>query len=47
LKPGDLWTSIPQPLLEDCAQLTKANSIEGTHYLLNRLINPSRLSDQL
>lgn len=29
LKPGDSWTSISQPLLEDCAQLTKANSIEG------------------
>jgi len=23
------WESIPKPLLEDCAQLTKANSIEG------------------
>jgi NFACT protein RNA binding domain len=29
MKTGDLWTSIPQALLEDCAQLTKANSIEG------------------
>ena len=29
LKTGDLWTSIPKDLLEDCAQLTKANSIEG------------------
>ncbi|KIW44538.1 uncharacterized protein PV06_02998 [Exophiala oligosperma] len=29
LKAGDSWTSIPQELLEDCAQLTKANSIEG------------------
>lgn len=29
LKPGESWTSIPQALLEDCAQLTKANSIEG------------------
>lgn len=26
---GESWESIPQPLLEDCAQLTKANSIEG------------------
>ncbi|KAI9750274.1 MAG: hypothetical protein M4579_006538 [Chaenotheca gracillima] len=25
----DTWDAIPQPLLEDCAQLTKANSIEG------------------
>ena len=30
LKTGDSWTSIPEALLEDCAQLTKANSIEGT-----------------
>jgi hypothetical protein len=29
LKPGDDWTSITPALLEDCAQLTKANSIEG------------------
>ncbi|EXJ85396.1 hypothetical protein A1O1_05760 [Capronia coronata CBS 617.96] len=29
LKPGDSWTSIAPALLEDCAQLTKANSIEG------------------
>lgn len=29
LKTGEIWTSIPQPLLEDCAQLTKANSIDG------------------
>ena len=35
LKPGDSWTSIPQTLLEDCAQLTKANSIEGIYYLLS------------
>ncbi|KAI9849324.1 MAG: hypothetical protein M1837_004784 [Sclerophora amabilis] len=26
---GDSWDGIPQSLLEDCAQLTKANSIEG------------------
>lgn len=26
---GDTWTSIPEELLKDCAQLTKANSIEG------------------
>ena len=24
------WTDIPEALLEDCAQLVKANSIEGT-----------------
>ena len=26
---GDDWTKIPKELLEDCCQLTKANSIEG------------------
>lgn len=26
---GDAWNAIPQDLLTDCAQLTKANSIEG------------------
>lgn len=26
---GETWTDIPKDLLEDCAQLTKANSIEG------------------
>ena len=25
------WESIPEPLLIDCAQLVKANSIEGEH----------------
>jgi len=29
MKAGDSWSSIPKDLLEDCAQLTKANSIEG------------------
>ncbi|CAL5869997.1 uncharacterized protein PFLUO_LOCUS4230 [Penicillium psychrofluorescens] len=29
LRDGETWDSIPDPLLEDCAQLTKANSIEG------------------
>lgn len=29
MKQGDSWTSISKDLLEDCAQLTKANSIEG------------------
>lgn len=29
LRPGEDWTTIPKDLLEDCAQLTKANSIEG------------------
>jgi hypothetical protein len=26
---GESWETIPQDLLDDCAQLTKANSIEG------------------
>lgn len=26
---GDTWDAIPEDLLTDCAQLTKANSIEG------------------
>ncbi|BDD55014.1 hypothetical protein MAP00_000571 [Monascus purpureus] len=29
LRDGETWENIPQKLLEDCAQLTKANSIEG------------------
>ncbi|KAK8191721.1 hypothetical protein HDK77DRAFT_453248 [Phyllosticta capitalensis] len=29
LPEGSSWEDIPQALLEDCAQLTKANSIEG------------------
>jgi len=29
LREGDSWEDIPTELLEDCAQLTKANSIEG------------------
>lgn len=29
MREGDTWDKIPQPLLDDCAQLTKANSIEG------------------
>jgi NFACT protein RNA binding domain len=27
---GDSWENIPEDLVIDCAQLTKANSIEGT-----------------
>jgi hypothetical protein len=27
---GMSWDNIPEPLLADCAQLVKANSIEGT-----------------
>ncbi|KAB2579505.1 Coiled-coil domain-containing protein 25 [Lasiodiplodia theobromae] len=29
LREGETWDSIPEELLKDCAQLTKANSIEG------------------
>lgn len=29
LRDGETWDNIPQKLVEDCAQLTKANSIEG------------------
>ncbi|KAL8953205.1 MAG: hypothetical protein Q9222_000940 [Ikaeria aurantiellina] len=29
LKPGQEWDQLPSSLIEDCAQLTKANSIEG------------------
>lgn len=29
LNEGDSWENIPRDLLIDCAQLTKANSIEG------------------
>lgn len=30
LRDGETWDNIPEPLLTDLAQLTKANSIEGT-----------------
>lgn len=29
LREGETWDDIPEELLKDCAQLTKANSIEG------------------
>lgn len=29
LRDGETWDNIPEELLKDCAQLTKANSIEG------------------
>jgi len=34
---GDSWENIPDDLVTDCAQLTKANSIEGT-VQLSRLL---------
>ncbi|PQE25379.1 coiled-coil domain-containing 25 protein [Rutstroemia sp. NJR-2017a BBW] len=35
---GDSWESIPEALLMDCAQLTKANSIEGGTVLLGCIV---------
>jgi len=29
MREGETWDTIPKALLDDCAQLTKANSIEG------------------
>ena len=29
MREGETWDSIPEELVQDCAQLTKANSIEG------------------
>lgn len=29
MRDGETWDAMPKELLEDCAQLTKANSIEG------------------
>ena len=31
MKEGESWEAIPLDLLTDCAQLTKANSIEGEY----------------
>ncbi|KAL8674944.1 MAG: hypothetical protein Q9168_000647 [Polycauliona sp. 1 TL-2023] len=36
LQPGQEWDSLPAALIEDCAQLTKANSIEGDNNLSSR-----------
>lgn len=33
---GEVWDAIPEDLLTDCAQLTKANSIEGRKYYLRK-----------
>lgn len=30
LQPGQTWDDIPSQVIEDCAQLVKANSIEGS-----------------
>jgi len=34
---GESWDALPEDLLVDCAQLTKANSIEGQHSLSSNL----------
>lgn len=34
LREGETWDAIEKGLLEDCAQLTKANSIEGGYLLI-------------
>jgi predicted ribosome quality control (RQC) complex YloA/Tae2 family protein len=36
LRDGETWDSIEEELLVDCAQLTKANSIEGKSTLATR-----------
>lgn len=33
LREGETWDNIPEPLLTDLAQLTKANSIEGQSWM--------------
>lgn len=41
---GMAWDGIPEPLLVDCAQLVKANSIEGMMNLAARtIIDPTVL----
>lgn len=37
LPEGETWDKISEPLLIDCAQLTKANSIEGKSMILSIL----------
>jgi predicted ribosome quality control (RQC) complex YloA/Tae2 family protein len=36
MKEGESWDSIDEAVLIDCAQLTKANSIEGLYLLFSR-----------
>ena len=38
---GMAWDHLPEPLLVDCAQLVKANSIEGRAYLIIRSLTDS------
>lgn len=35
------WDAIPEPLLVDCAQLVKANSIEGTLQPFSLILAPT------
>lgn len=37
LREGETWENIPEPLVTDLAQLTKANSIEGTPHCRNAM----------
>lgn len=39
MKEGDSWESIDEGILMDCAQLTKANSIEGLKIYNSRCTN--------
>ena len=34
LQPGQTWDDIPEAVVEDCAQLVKANSIEGYYHCI-------------
>lgn len=44
LKENETWDNIPDDLLEDCAQLTKANSIEGRETVPRRIQIPANIS---
>jgi hypothetical protein len=37
LREGETWDNIPEELVTDLAQLTKANSIEGRLRILSRI----------
>lgn len=45
LRDGETWDNIPQKLVDDCAQLTKANSIEGPLPIFTRRCHPRPLPD--
>jgi hypothetical protein len=44
LREGDVWDDIPEALVTDLAQLTKANSIEGEELQFSPLSFPLSLS---